>query len=811
MSGLSYSPGEGKMSGKREFYCAQLFGALLFIVGLVAGLLIGIYVYHGGIDTEVICKNIPENIVSDGGEQTTSETPRDDVCHTCERRQARMNWTGEDPEIFAPLTSEEMSKVRGFLLTEQYIDDKPTGGLKSNYLRSMILSPPEKEAVRKYKAGTGPYPGRYVEAHVVRGKLPQPDYMQYKIGPVNKDTMTVQQLYADGELDYNSRPYDGIEISLYHVMLKEDFNILEALTKESFDGAFYSDENSDFSIFFFNGPPGVKSNERETRFSAYFNPYGNEAEYIPLDVLPLSGSIHCPGTDTSEWYVYNYYYLNQGPFQNASALMEAYNNGSLRKISLQNGHRQTVRDRSLPDRDTGVPFRHNSNIPPPRTYEPEGPRYTIKGHNVDWMGWNFDVTTSYLRGPGLFEITFQNNNIAYEISLNEIAVVYGSGSSGQTNIIYADSMYGIGGVVGNVRDVDCPEHATMLETTHWDEFSHSHILSRSICVYEADGENALWRHRGYAFEGGLRNNFLVVRLSSTVGNYDYIIEWHFTLDGKIFTIVSASGYIQGTFWDDNNPFMGDEKTRDSFGYRVNLNTRGPIHDHMIGFKVDLDILGTENTMEVIHWKTGDVMSALKSQVGSVSEVPAYFLINNTRYIEYEEVERETGYRINMEEPKFWIVKNENERNEWGVQRGYEIKPISTASQTLTDAHPAMPALSFSKYHCAVTKRKESEQFMTSTTDTHRLNQPVGYFEKQLNNEYIKNTDIVNWVTVGFLHVPTSEDVPMTARVESGFMLKPFNFFDKTPVFDIQAYLDTRTGWKTERPPKYKPCAEKGLE
>ena len=42
--------------GRKELCCAQLFGVFLFIVGLVGGILIGIFAYHGGPDAEVNCK-----------------------------------------------------------------------------------------------------------------------------------------------------------------------------------------------------------------------------------------------------------------------------------------------------------------------------------------------------------------------------------------------------------------------------------------------------------------------------------------------------------------------------------------------------------------------------------------------------------------------------------------------------------------------------------------------------------------------------------------------------------------------------------
>jgi hypothetical protein len=47
---------EEVMSGKREFCVAQLIGVFLFCFGLAGGILIGIYLYHGGPDSEVSCK-----------------------------------------------------------------------------------------------------------------------------------------------------------------------------------------------------------------------------------------------------------------------------------------------------------------------------------------------------------------------------------------------------------------------------------------------------------------------------------------------------------------------------------------------------------------------------------------------------------------------------------------------------------------------------------------------------------------------------------------------------------------------------------
>ena len=58
-------------------------------------------------------------------------------------------------------------------------------------------------------------------------------------------------------------------------------------------------------------------------------------------------------------------------------------------------------------------------------------------------------------------------------------------------------------------------------------------------------------------------------------------------------------------------------------------------------------------------------------------------------------------------------------------------------------------------------------------------QPVN-FSSYINGESVRNTDIVNWVTVGAYDVPTSESAPVTAVTgrELSFWLRPYNYFDR---------------------------------
>lgn len=62
-------------------------------------------------------------------------------------------------------------------------------------------------------------------------------------------------------------------------------------------------------------------------------------------------------------------------------------------------------------------------------------------------------------------------------------------------------------------------------------------------------------------------------------------------------------------------------------------------------------------------------------------------------------------------------------------------------------------------------------------------------------------DLVAWVTVGFLHIPHSEDIPNTATPGNsvGFLLRPFNFFPEDPSL---ASRDTVIVWPRDNGPNY---------
>ena len=206
-------------------------------------------------------------------------------------------------------------------------------------------------------------PGRYAEVHVHRGNLKNPDVMEYKVGPLDSSSMTVDHLLADGEVHYNARPRDSVEYSNIMKKLKVELKPLKKLMEESFDGATFPDGGLTVHI---QSPPGLTASVRESRFLFQLK-VDETIRGQDLHFLPLAGTIHNAELDVSKWHTHIFYYLNEGPFKTAQELMQAYENNSTRKFKFPKGYRKTLFQKTFPKPNSEKPRKYSTTKAPPRT------------------------------------------------------------------------------------------------------------------------------------------------------------------------------------------------------------------------------------------------------------------------------------------------------------------------------------------------------------------------------------------------------------------------------------------------------------
>ena len=296
---------------------------------------------------------------------------------------------------------------------------------------------------------------------------------------------------------------------------------------------------------------------------------------------------------------------------------------------------------------------------------------------------------------------------------------------------------------------------------------------KAACVFERDDAAALWRHTEVQAPGkarsGIRATTLVVRMVSTVSNYDYLTEVEFVPDGSIRIDLVFAGYCEVRWFNH-----GVNSWERDLGEVVHApGVAAPLHSHFGAFKIDLDVLGEKNSLEATRFKVGK-----PNGVPGLENYP-------TKYVTRAIVEREgvDTSTANANTTTMWRFVNTDKsvRPPSGdaVDRlpGYAIAFTgTTARQILPPDHPMVRSTTFSKYNLAVTQRKESEQRVTSVYDLFgQMSPPIVSLDTYLEDkDSLEGEDLVAWVTIAKEHLPRSEDVPLVTDFGVGFQLQPWN-------------------------------------
>jgi primary-amine oxidase len=248
------------------------------------------------------------------------------------------------------------------------------------------------------------------------------------------------------------------------------------------------------------------------------------------------------------------------------------------------------------------------------------------------------------------------------------------------------------------------------------------------------------------------------------------------MDGTIEVTSMASGYLQA----DTPPTSAAGRAAEApFASVVQTFTQGSLHDHLFGYKVDLDVAGTANSLMRSDTRVGTF--AQPWNFGGAS--------SQYKYVQKTQVAAEgaqSTYNLDPSAPSMFMLTSAS-TNAWGVARSWGIQIPGSAIQLLDDTAPFMPASQWTKYNVAVTRRSEAEQRSCRVLyDMQAPGEPLLQFDDFLNGESLVAQDLVAWVMVGSLHLPSSEDVPVTTTSTTTvrFFIRPLNYFNESPATDL---------------------------
>ncbi|KAE9373708.1 amine oxidase catalytic domain-containing protein [Stipitochalara longipes BDJ] len=666
--------------------------------------------------------------------------------------------------VFADLSTKEVEDVVDFLFqkTDLNLTESSLAGDNDNQILLIEALQPNKTDVLSYLAGSAGPPARWARVAIVQSATEEARIVNYRIGPLpireTTEILPLEFCYSSGR-NYVTNPlaYQE-ELQLWSIsMLMNVSDVTQELLGTSVDpfdpnglsaGARFSyAENGTLIVW--------------VHFSLS-NPTGGTSTILPQG---LYVQMDVSTRDSSNWKALQWYY-NNVLYDTIDELRKAINTPGFKKSPLNTDGQWT----EIVDFSEGNADRSK---PPPTIIQPTGARYHIDEEEkfVSWMGFEFFMRTSSDTGVALHGIKFNGDSVIYELGLQEALAHYAGDDPTQGGLEFMDASFYMGRLMPElVPGYDCPAYATYLSTSyHFGE--DTEIRRNSICVFEHTADYPIQRHSSATRVSVSRNTYLVVRFVSTVWNYDYTFDYIFYLDGTIEVKVRASGFIFAAFW------TGNEANEDEYGFRVHDALASSMHDHVLNFKADLDVAGTDNTMV----RLGIEPITMKYPWDDERTGP-----RNTMHLVQRPVEKETGLDWARNSGEMYIIMNQNKTNEWGEKRGYRIQPGSGIGSpihlTILNSTALGKSASWASQDLWVLKRKDTEPKSASSLNFLDPHDPLVDFSKFVDDEDIVQDDLVIFFNLGMHHVPHTGDIPNTLMhtSSSSVMFTPFNFHDRDP-------------------------------
>ncbi len=606
-------------------------------------------------------------------------------------------------------------------------------------LRTELLRPNKSQALSYVDGVSEVKPPRWATVLIYNGSGVDATLDEYSVGPLPPSAETeIRPLTLYHNSGKSSSPNlvpDGTSLRDWPYSIAEDISdITESILGSSINSGNKSSPDG-LEIGFRD--PWVDSDGRTVRWCV-FQRAGKQWQSRTLLPQGLFFKIDTTGRDSREWKVLHWFYNNilynsteefRAAWMTPGFVTTPSNlDGGWTHIDSLAGYSEPLEEDTASEGDGS----HKQNF-----------LLDKEQKFVVWKGFEFHMAFSVATGLTLYDIRFQGERILYELGLQEALSQYAGSDPVQGAAKYLDSFWGMGGtmfqlvpgmprsltvnVEGYLMDLgyDCPEGSRYMDV-QFSLRSEMNIHRNAICFFEHQADYPLQRHTTTSYVSVSKNNYFVVRTVAVVGNYDYTIDYIFYLDGSIEVKFRASGYIQGAYY-----VPGESET---YGYRVHDQFASSLHDHVINFKADFDILGQQNTFVRVNiepttarypWAPGEDRSTMKL---------------NRRV-----VETETGLNWPANSASHFVVLNNDSSNSWGEKRGYRIMPGSgmgaPAHLTFQGSEALGRAAEWAQKDLWISRQKDTEARSSTPASNFIPNDPMIDFSKFIDGEAVVQEDL----------------------------------------------------------------------
>jgi primary-amine oxidase len=425
------------------------------------------------------------------------------------------------------------------------------------------------------------------------------------------------------------------------------------------------------------------------------------------------------------------------------------------------------------------------DVKPIEITQPEGPSFSVDGHEVRWQKWRLRIGFNGKEGLTLHEVGYEDKGrvrpILHRASLSEMFVPYGDPAPTHINKnVFDMGEYGIGWLANSLTlGCDCLGEIHYFDGVVNDQDGNARTIENAICMHEED-TGISWKHTDFRTEEVevRRARRLVISMIATVGNYEYGYFWYLNNDGTIEYEIKLTGVISTGAVPDG--------VRPKHGVLVAPGLYGMHHQHFFCLRLDMEVDGDRNS--VVEVESEPLPPGPDNPLGTAWVTKRTVL----------ERESDGGRVIDPLRARYWRIENSRVLNGVGEPVAYRLEPGANVLPLSHDSSGQASRAGFTRKHVWVTPFEPSERFAAGDyPNQHPGGEGLSRWTQA--DRPVADTDLVLWYTFGAHHVVRPEDWPVMPVSHIGFKLKPSGFFDGNPALDVPPTDPVHCGHHAQQP------------
>eukprot|EP00658_Telonema_sp_P-2_P029923 TRINITY_DN2268_c0_g1_i5.p1 TRINITY_DN2268_c0_g1~~TRINITY_DN2268_c0_g1_i5.p1 ORF type:complete len:614 (-),score=145.21 TRINITY_DN2268_c0_g1_i5:17-1858(-) len=393
---------------------------------------------------------------------------------------------------------------------------------------------------------------------------------------------------------------------------------------------------------------------------------------------------------------------------------------------------------------------------PPKKFQisrPDGVSFTVDGNQVSWQRWQFHARTDWRVGVSVGMVRYNDTkasgestvrSVAYELFLSEMFVPYQLDDQQWYYRTFLDAgEFGVGSDANELTAAECGGGEALYLDLHDVTLDGSLVTRKGIgCVFERWTGDPVWLHgevcqphQPCASKQTRAAVELVVRTVPRVGNYDYVVDTIFRLDGSIHFKVGATGIDAMKASTPHAARPGEMQHK----AQMDQFRAAPYHDHIFNFRLDVDVDGQENEL---------VLGKLEDYVPTGVPRPTMWGVQLEKASTESEGKRDLDDSIRH--PEVWLVQNpESVHPATKNTAAFTLIPAGNLATLMQPTDPLAKRAAFTEHHLWTTPWSAAERFAAGDWPNQQPGGRDGLDIWTSANRSIANVDLVLWYTVGF--------------------------------------------------------------